>query len=95
MALVRTILAFVILVILFHIGVFYADVGPDTNSLTQVIYSLGTLLESPAQAVLNVLPLTEEQRSVANANNFYSVAITAVVGYFVLYLLLGLGRRGQ
>lgn len=93
MALIRTILAFVILVILFHIGIVYAGVGPETNSLTEVIYSLGILLESPAQALLNALPLSEEQRSVANANNFYAVAITAVAGYFVLYLLLGIGRR--
>jgi hypothetical protein len=42
---------------------------------------------------LNVLPLSEEQRSVANANSFYAVAITAVAGYFILYLLLGVGRR--
>lgn len=93
MALVRTILAFVILVILFHIGVVYAGVEANTNSLTEIIYSLGTLLESPAQALLNVLPLSEEQRSIANANNFYAVAITAVAGYFILYLLLGIGRR--
>lgn len=93
MTLVRTILAFVILVILFHIGVVYAGVEETTNSLTEVIYSLGTLLESPAQALLNALPLSEEQRSVASANNFYAVAITAVAGYFILYLLLGVGRR--
>ncbi len=93
MALIRTILAFVILVILLHIGVVYADVDPNTNSLTEVIASLGILLESPAQALLNILPLSEEQRSVANPNSFYAVAITAVAGYFVLYLLLGIGRR--
>jgi hypothetical protein len=91
--LIRTILALIILVILLHMGLFYAGMEPGTNGLTEVIYSLGTLLESPAQALLNVLPLSEEQRSVANANNFYAVALTAVVGYFVLYLLLGVGRR--
>lgn len=94
MTLIRTILAFVILVILVHIGVFYAGVDSETNSLTQVIYSLGALLESPAQALLNVLPLTEEQQSVASADSFYTVAITAVAGYFIIYLLLGVGRRG-
>ena len=93
MALIRTILAFIILVILFHIGVVYAGVEANTNSLTEVIYSLGILLESPAQALLNVLPLSEEQRSVANPNSFYAVAITAVACYFILYLLLGLGGR--
>lgn len=93
MALIRTILAFVILVILFHIGIVYAGVEANTNGLTEVIYSLGILLESPAQALLNVLPLSAEQRNVANPNNFYAVAITAVAGYFILYLLLGIGRR--
>ncbi|CAN5535292.1 hypothetical protein BH24ACT20_BH24ACT20_07590 [soil metagenome] len=92
MALIRTILALVILVILFHIGVVYAGVESGTNGLTDVIYSLGTLLESPAQALLNVLPLSEEQRNIADPNNFYAVAFTAVGGYFILYLLLGVGR---
>ncbi|CAN5865077.1 hypothetical protein BH23ACT11_BH23ACT11_11550 [soil metagenome] len=94
MGLIRTVLAFIILVILFHIGIVYAGVEPGTNGLTDVVYSLGTLLESPAQALLNALPLTEEQRNVADPNSFYAVAITAVAGYFVLYLLLGIGRRG-
>lgn len=93
MGLIRTILAFVILVILFHIGVVYAGVEPATNSLTEVIYSLGILLESPAAALLNVLPLSDEQRNVVDSSNFYAVAITAVAGYFILYLLLGIGRR--
>jgi hypothetical protein len=93
LALIRTILALIILVILFHIGVVYAGVDAGTNGLTNVIYSLGTLLESPAQALLNALPLSEEQRNVANSNNFYAVAITAAGGYFILYLLLGVGRR--
>lgn len=93
MALIRTVLAFIILVILFHIGIVYVDVEPSTNGLTEVIYSLGTLLESPAEALLNFLPFSEEQRNVADANNFYAVAITAVAGYFILYLLLGVGRR--
>ncbi|MDQ4106512.1 MAG: hypothetical protein M3157_04975 [Actinomycetota bacterium] len=93
MALIRTILALIILVILFHIGIVYAGIEADTNSLTEVIYSLGTLLESPAQALVNALPLSEEQRSVADPNSFYAVAITAVGGYFILYLLLGVGRR--
>ncbi len=93
MALVRTILAFVILVILVHLGVAYAGVEPGTNSLTEVIYSLGSLLESPAQALLAVLPIPSGQQEFLNPNNFYGVALTAVVVYFVLYLLLGIGSR--
>lgn len=93
MALIRTILALVILVILFHIGIVYADIDAGTNGLTQVVYSLGALLESPAQALLNALPLSPEQRNVANPNSFYAVALTAAGGYFLLYLLLGVGRR--
>lgn len=92
MALIRTILALVILVILFHIGVVYAGVEAGANGLTEVIYSLGALLESPAQALLNALPLSEEQRNIADPNNFYAVAFTAVGCYFLLYLLLGVGR---
>jgi hypothetical protein len=83
----------IILVILFHIGVVYAGVEAATNGLTDVIYSLGALLESPAQALLNALPFSEEQRAVAGPNNFYAVAFTAAGGYFILYLLLGVGRR--
>lgn len=93
MALIRTILALIILVILFHIGIVYVGIDAGTNGLTEVIDSLGTLLESPAQALLNALPLSEEQRNVANPNSFYAVAITAAGGYFILYLLLGVGRR--
>lgn len=79
--------------ILAHIGIVYANVDANTNGLTQVIYSLGVLLESPAQALLTVLPLSAEQRDIADPNDFYAVAITAVIGYFILYLLLGVGRR--
>lgn len=93
MALIRTILAFVILVILSHVGVVYAGVEAGTNSLTEVIYSLGALLESPAQALLSIIPIPAGQEDLLNPNNFYSVAIVAVAGYFVLYLLLGIGRR--
>lgn len=93
MALVRTILAFVILVILVHAGVFYAGVEAGTNDLTEIIYSLGTLLESPAQALLSVLPIPAGQQDFFNPNNFYGVVLTAVVVYFALYLLLGIGSR--
>lgn len=93
MALIRTILALIILVILLHVGIVYANVDVNTNGFTQVVDSLGLLLESPAQALLTVLPLSAEQRNIANPGEFYPVAITAVIGYFILYLLLGVGRR--
>lgn len=94
MGLIRTILALIILVILFHIGMFYVGVEQNTNGLTEALYSLGALLESPATLLLNALPLSEEQRDVADPNSFYVVAFTAAGGYFILYLLLGIGRRG-
>ena len=93
MALIRTILALVILVILIHMGIVYANVDVNANGFTQVIDSLGVLLESPAQALLTALPLSAEQRNIANPDEFYPVAITAAIGYFLLYLLLGVGRR--
>jgi hypothetical protein len=93
MALIRTILALLILVILFHIGMAYVGVEANTNGLTSAIYSLGELIESPAQALINALPLTEEQQDVAQRNSFYIVALTAAGIYFLLYLLLGIGRR--
>ena len=93
MALIRTILALIILVILLHMGIVYANVDVNTNGFTQVVASLGKLLESPAQALLTVLPLSAEQRNIADPSSFYAVAITAVIGYFILYLLLGVGRR--
>jgi hypothetical protein len=94
LGLIRTILAFVVLLILVHVGMVYASVKQGTNGLTRAIYSLGDLLEAPAVALLSVLPITADQRSVAGASGFYVVALTAAAGYFVLYLLLGVGRRG-
>lgn len=93
MALIRTILALIILVILFHVGATFAGVAASTNNLTKAIYSLGQLLESPASALLNILPLSPGQRSFINQNPFYVTALTAAVGYFILYLLLGIGKR--
>jgi hypothetical protein len=93
LGLIRTILALVILFILVHVGLVYAGVAKGTNGLTDAIYSLGTLLEVPAAVLLNALPLTAEQRDVADPSSFYVIALTAVVGYFILYLLLGVGRR--
>jgi hypothetical protein len=94
LGLIRTILALVVLLILVHVGLVYADIRPHTNGLTAAIFSLGMLLESPAVVLLNALPLSAAQRDIANPQNFYVVALTAAAGYFILYLLLGIGRRG-
>ncbi|HET7479533.1 MAG TPA: hypothetical protein VFJ72_08480 [Rubrobacteraceae bacterium] len=92
MGLIRTILALVILVILAHVGMVYAGVERATNGLTDALYSLGELLESPATIILNAIS-SSGQLSV-DTGNFYVVALTAAAAYFVLYLLLGIGRRG-
>ncbi len=90
MGLIRTILALVILLILVHVGLKYTDVEQGTNVLTNAVYSLGVLVESPARLLLNtVTPL----QLYLNPKNFYVVALTAAAVYFILYLLLGVGRR--
>ena len=90
MGLIRTILALVILLILVHVGLTYTNVEQGTNVLTSAVYSLGVLVESPARVLLNtVAPL---QRYL-DPRNFYVVALTAAAVYFILYLLLGVGRR--
>ena len=90
MGLIRTILALVVLLILVHVGLMYTNVEQGTNVLTSAVYSLGVLVESPARLLLNtVTPLQEY----LNPENFYVVALTAAVVYFILYLLLGVGRR--
>jgi hypothetical protein len=94
LGLIRTILALVILLILVHVGLVYAGVRQGANTLTEAVYSLGTLLESPAAVLLNVLPLSAEQRDMVNTSSFYVIALTAAAGYFIIYLLLGVGRRG-
>ena len=90
MGLIRTILALVILLILVHVGLHYTNVGPGTNVLTNAVYSLGVLVESPAGLLLNtVTPLQQY----LNPNSFYVVALTAAAVYFILYVLIGVGRR--
>lgn len=86
----RTILALVILLILVHVGLVYADVGKHTNQLTEAIYGLGKLLEIPATLLLNLVSSTGQVH--LNTNSFTVVALTAAAGYFILYLLLGVGR---
>ena len=90
MGLIRTILALVILLILVHVGLKYTNVEQGTNVLTSAVYSLGILVESPAQVLLNTV--TPLQRYL-DPRNFYVVALTAAAVYFILYLLLGVGRR--
>jgi hypothetical protein len=90
MGLIRTILALIILLILVHVALVYAGVGQGTNVLTDAVYSLGTLLESPAKLLLDTV--TALQRYL-NPKSFYVVALTAAAVYFILYLLLGVGRR--
>jgi hypothetical protein len=90
MGLIRTVLALVILLILAHVALVYANVGRGANVLTEAVYSLGTLLESPAQVLLNTVTVLERY---LDPGNFYVVALTAAAVYFILYLLLGVGRR--
>jgi hypothetical protein len=92
MGLIRTILALVILLILVHVALVYTGVGQGANVVTDAVYSLGKLLESPAAFVLNTVTALQEY---LDPNNFYVVAITAAVLYFILYLLLGVGRRSS
>ena len=93
MALLRTILLFVITVILMHLGISYAGIDPNQNGLTSGITSLGQLLETPAGALLDALPLSPEQQQIANTKDMYFVGFAAAALYFVLFLLLGVGRR--
>ena len=93
MVLLRTILAFMILVILAHLGLVYAGIDENLNGLTTGIYSLGQLIETPAQVVIDALPTSKEQRQTIEANSLYFIGFAAATGYFVLFLLLGVGRR--
>ena len=90
MGLIRTVLALVILLILAHVALVYTNVGQGANVLTEAVYSLGTLLESPAQVLLNTVMVLQRY---LNPANFYVVALTAAAVYFILYLILGVGRR--
>jgi broad specificity polyphosphatase/5'/3'-nucleotidase SurE len=89
--LIRTILALVILLILVHVGLVYAGIDQGTNAVTDAIYSLGALLEAPATVLLNAVSSTGQIGQYAD--NFYVIALTAAAGYFIIYLLLGVGRR--
>ena len=91
MSLIRTILGFVILLILIHVALLYVNINAGANTVTRAVYSLGELLESPAALLLNAVPSLQQY---LNPNSFFTVALTAVGLYLVLYLLLGIGKKG-
>ncbi len=93
LALLRTILAFMILVILVHLGLVYTGIEENLNGLTRSIYGLGRLIEIPAEVVIDALPTSAEQRQTIEANGLYFIGLAAAAGYFILFLLLGVGRR--
>ena len=90
MSLLRTILGFVILLILIHVALVYVNIGANANTVTRAVYSLGELLESPAALLLNSVPALQQY---LDPNSFFTVALTAVGLYLVLYLLLGIGKK--
>jgi hypothetical protein len=91
--LLRTILALMIFVILVHLGLVYSEIDENLNGLTRGIYALGVLLETPAQVVIDSLPTSDEQRQSIESSGLYFVGFAAAAGYFILFLLLGVGRR--
>ncbi|HSK98915.1 MAG TPA: hypothetical protein VK869_01130 [Rubrobacteraceae bacterium] len=80
-----------ILLILIHVGLVYVGIDRGVNAVSDAIYSLGELLESPAVVLLNAVSTTGQIGQYAE--NFYVIALTAAAGYFIIYLLLGVGRR--
>ncbi len=89
----RTILVLVILVILGHLLIVFIDVDPSQNGLTSGVVSLAELLETPARALIDYLPLSPEQQQSVEAGGTYFIGFAAAGLYFVLFLLLGIGRR--
>lgn len=80
MGLLRTIIALIVLLILAHAGLAYLGYGPGTNQATNAVFGLAQLLEIPAQMLLP-------------GRIFYTQVLAAAGGYFLIYLLLGIGRR--
>jgi hypothetical protein len=91
--LLRTVLALMIFVILAHLGLVYSGIDEDLNGLTRGIYGLGRLIEIPAEVVIDALPTSEDQRQTIEDNGLYFIGFAAAAGYFILFLLLGVGRR--
>jgi hypothetical protein len=79
-SLLRTILALIILVILAHTALVYLGFEPGTHAVVEAIYGLSRLLQVPANLLLP-------------GRGFYTTALVAAGGYFVVYMLLGIGRR--
>jgi len=92
-ALLRTVLVLAILVILAYLGISYFGVVGEGNGIAEGVNALAELLILPAAALLGALPLSESQRSAVDAGGLYSIGIAACAIYFVLFLLLGVGRR--
>lgn len=80
MGLIRTILALIVLVILAHTALVYLGFGPETHAVVEAVYGLSDLLQVPANLLLP-------------GRGFYTTALAAAGGYFVIYALLGFGRR--
>ncbi|MGH3090029.1 MAG: hypothetical protein ACRDSJ_22335 [Rubrobacteraceae bacterium] len=91
MGLLRAILSLVILLILVHAGLVYFGVERNANALTEGIFGLAILLESPATIILGLLGANRPD--FLDPGNFFIVALTAAAAYFILYLLLGIGRN--
>lgn len=93
MSLLRTVLALAILAVLAYLGISYLGIAPGANRVTGAISALGELLVLPAGALLGALPLSDGQRSAVESGGIYSVGLAACALYFLLFLLLGVGRR--
>lgn len=93
MALLRTVLIFVILVIFGHLLIEFVGVDPEQNGLTSGVVALGKFLETPARALIDRLPLSPEQQQSFDTGGLYFTGFAAAGGYFILFLLLGIGRR--
>jgi hypothetical protein len=91
--LLRTVLAFIIFVILVHLGLVYSGIDENLNGLISGVYALGRLLEIPAQVVVDLLPTSDDQRQSIEESGIYFMGFAAAALYFVLFLLLGVGRR--
>lgn len=90
MGLLRTILSLVILLIFIHIALFALGIERSTNVLTETVYSLGLLVESPATIIFGLLG--SSRPNFMDPSSFFVTALTAAAAYFILYLLLGIGR---